>query len=80
MSLLAAIVSEERAIVYQSVPLIVMSRIRINQSKRNIFPDDIFHIIILYEMREKSCMMAMPIGTPPGILKEQGEDYDGRKD
>ena len=33
-----------------------------------------------HEMREKSCMMAMPIGAPPGILKEQGEDYDGRKD
>ena len=32
-----------------------------------------------HEMREKSCMMAMPIGAPPGILKEQGEDYDGRK-
>ena len=46
MSLLAAIVPEERVLVYQSVPSIVISRIRSNQSKRNIFTDDIFRIII----------------------------------
>ena len=46
MSLLAAIMPEGRTHVYQSVPLIIISRIRSNQSKRNIFPDDIFRIII----------------------------------